>query len=155
MKSKSVRVLMSHSFFSAFQDLLPFENIFHLLLDKIQVFEIILFVYLCIFSLFLDLPATCKIFFYFCYLCISLFDNQIWHFICNFFNFVFVLRGEGGQRVLVSHFSRIVKTSHMHRISCKTSHIDAMIVEKVSIEAIVMPNFQMFIAFEVRLKEIY
>lgn len=43
----------------------------------------------------------------------------------------------------------------MHRIACKASYIDAVIVEKMAIEAIVMPNFQMLLAFEVGLEEIY
>lgn len=86
---------MCHSFFSTLQDPFSLEDLFHLLLDKIEVFEIVLLVYLRIFGLFFNLSTTGEIFLYFRNLCCSLFDDHVWDGLRNFLDFILVLCGKG------------------------------------------------------------
>ena len=90
MKSESVRVLMCHSFFSALQDPLSLEDLFHLLLDKIEAFEVMLLVDLCILRLLFNLFTTCEIFLYVCYFFHSLLADLLWQVLRNFLYFILV-----------------------------------------------------------------
>ena len=42
----------------------------------------------------------------------------------------------------------------MHCIACETFHVDAVIVEHVSIESVVEPTFQIFRTFEILLEQL-
>lgn len=56
------------------------------------------------------------------------------------------------QRVLSEHFRCIIQPGHVHGIATKSPHIDAMVVEHVTIEPIIMPYFLVLFILEILLK---
>lgn len=65
-----------------------------------------------------------------------------------------MLIGQCCQRVLSEHLARIVQSGHLHGVSTEATHIDAVVEEEVSIEAVVVPHFLVLLTLQVFLEEI-